>query len=102
MCHTARANIGLVYPATLMMVDSTNFYVKWANFQSDMGVSLKVLRKDTDFSDVTLVCEDGQQIEAQRFYFSNGKLFFSKLVENQQQARPLGWPRGEVKLTRSV
>ena len=85
----------IVEPPSLKMVDSDHFNVKWANFENDMGLSLKVLREDTEFSDVTLVCEDGQQIEAHRFVLATGSIFFQNLLKsNSKHGHPLIYMRG--------
>ena len=36
--------------------------VAWRDFQKNVGGTFCDLREDKDFSDVTLVCEDNQQI----------------------------------------
>ena len=77
------------------MLSLDNLCLQWANFEIDMGVSLKELRKDTDFSDVTLVCEDGQQIEAHRFVLATGSIFFQNLLKtNSKHGHPLIYMRG--------
>ena len=43
---------------------SEKFCLKWNDFQQNIIDSFRDLRKDTDFSDVTLVCEEDNQIEA--------------------------------------
>ena len=40
--------------------------LKWKDFRESVGSAFGELRGDKDFTDVTLVCEDGQQMEAHR------------------------------------
>ena len=37
-----------------------NFCLKWNDFGSDISVAFRELRKDKDFFDVTLACDDDQ------------------------------------------
>ena len=38
------------------------FCLKWNDFQQNINASLHSLREDKDFTDITLVSEDGQQM----------------------------------------
>ena len=46
------------------MTTSEKFSFKSNDFQESASTVFIYLRKDIDFSEVTLVCEDGHQIEA--------------------------------------
>ena len=48
----------------------------WDDFQENMKSAFGKLREDNDFADVTLVCEDGQQVEAHKVI----SLFFFSLI----------------------
>ena len=52
------------------------------------------LRKDNDFSDVTLACEDGHQIEAHKVILSVSSPFFQNLLKRNQHSHPLIYMRG--------
>ena len=39
--------------------------VKWSDFHENINSSFASIRKDFEFTDVTLACEDGQQLESQ-------------------------------------
>ena len=41
-------------------------WLQWNDFKDNADIVLKSLRNDNDFSDVTLVCEDGDPIEAHK------------------------------------
>ena len=36
--------------------------LQWNDFRDDLHTAITNLRKDTDFTDVTLVCEDGSKV----------------------------------------
>ena len=40
--------------------------LQWNDFQDNVKSAFGKLREDKDFSDVTLACEDGQQVEAHK------------------------------------
>ena len=40
--------------------------LEWSDFQENIVSSFGALKEDQDFLDVTLACEDGQQVEAHK------------------------------------
>ena len=59
---------------------SDSFRLKWDDFQVNLVNHLKGSKGDTDFSDVTLVCEDGRQVEAHRMVLAAGSGFFNAVL----------------------
>ena len=51
---------------TVMTEFSKKLFVKWNDFQMNMFSFYQDFRNDGDFSYITLVCDDGQQIEGHR------------------------------------
>ena len=47
-----------------IMNASEKLCLKWNDFQESVTSSFGELRSDTDFTDVTLACDDGTQLEA--------------------------------------
>ena len=41
-------------------------WLQWNDFQDNLKAVFGNLREDNDFADVTLACEDGQQVEAHK------------------------------------
>ena len=58
--------------------------VKWHDFQENMRSSLRELKSDNDFSDVTLVCEDGD-FEVHKVILSASSLFFRRLLKRSRK-----------------
>ena len=52
------------------------------------------LREDNDFTDVTLACEDGQQVEAHKVILAASSPFFQKLLGRNKHPHPLIFMRG--------
>ena len=65
----------------------------WNDFQSHVQVSFGELRTDTDFTDVTLACED-QSIKAHKVVLSACSPFFKKLLKNHPHPQPLIYMKG--------
>ena len=52
------------------------------------------LREDNNFADVTLACEDGQQVEAHKVILAASSPFFQKLLGRKKHPHPLIYMRG--------
>ena len=73
------------------------FLLKWNDFQKNITQSFEILKSDTDFTDVTLACEDGQQIEAHKVILASSSPFFQKLLKKNKHPHPLIFMRGVKK-----
>jgi hypothetical protein len=76
------------------MESSDKFCLKWNDFQTNISASFQDLRRDTDFSDVTLTCDGDTRIEAHRVILAGSSKFFSKVLKQQQHPHPLLYMRG--------
>ena len=76
------------------MHQQEKFCVKWNDFQDNISSSFRFLRRDGDFADVTLACEDGKTIEAHKIILSSSSYFFQKILRKNQPPRPLIFMRG--------
>ena len=45
--------------------------LKWNDFQNNINTAVESLRENSDFADVTLVSEDGQQVAAHKVNLTN-------------------------------
>ena len=70
---------------------------KWNGFQENMGTSFGRLRGTSNFSDVTLVCEDGEQIDLHQIVLAAFSPFLEKLLERKDHPHPLFNMRGITK-----
>ena len=48
------------------MTNSEKLCLQWNDFKQNINAAFGDLRGDKDFTDVTLACEDGQQVEAHK------------------------------------
>ena len=68
--------------------------LKWNDFQDNVITSFGSLRDDTNFSDVTLVCEDGQQFQSHKIILVSSSPFFKNLLTRNMHPHPLIYMRG--------
>ena len=64
------------------------------DFRENVSSAFGDLRQDKEFTDVTLVCEDGQQVEAHKVVLTSSSPFFQKLLGRNKHTHPLIFMRG--------
>ena len=76
-------------------MEGRNLSLDWQNFQSFAFNTLKDLRSDEHFINVTLVCDDGKQFDAHKVILSSSSsVFQSMLTANKRQSHPIIHLRG--------
>ena len=73
---------------------SEKLCLQWNDFQDNIKSAFGNLREDKDFKDVTLVCEDGQQVEAHKVILASSSPFFQKVLGRNKHPHPLMFMRG--------
>ena len=73
---------------------SEKLCLKWNDFQENVNSAFASLRGDIDFSDVTLVCEDGQQLEVHKVILAKSSPFFDNVLRRNEHAQPIIYMRG--------
>ena len=76
---------------------SEKLYLKWTDYRENVNSAFGSLREDNDFADMTLSCEDGQQIEAHKVILVALSPFFQNLLKRNKHPYPLIYMKG-VKL----
>ena len=76
------------------MTSSEKLCLQWNDFKQNISASLGDLRSDKDFTDVTLVCEDGQQVEAHKVILVASSPFLRELLRKNKHSHPLVYMRG--------
>ena len=76
-----------------MTYSSEKFSLKWNDFQQNIVSSFRELRKDSEFSDVTLVCEEDRQIKAHKIILTCSP-FFSAVLNRNTHSHPMIYMRG--------
>ena len=67
--------------------------LRWNDFKENISASFVELRGDKDFTDVTLVCEDGQQVEAHKVVLASSSPLFKDLLRKNSHPHPLVYMR---------
>ena len=73
---------------------SDKLLLQWNDFKENVNSAFGNLREDKDFSDVTLACEDGHQLEAHKVILAASSPFFQKLLRQNKHPHPLIYMRG--------
>ena len=68
---------------------SEKLCLQWNDFQDNIKSAFVNLKTDNDFIDVTLACEDGQQVEAHKVILAASSPFFQKLLGRNKHPHPL-------------
>ena len=76
------------------MTSSEKLCLQWNDFQENLNSAFRELRSDTDLSDVTLVSEDGGQVEAHKVVLASSSPFFANLLKRNKHPHPLIFMRG--------
>ena len=68
---------------------SEKLCLQWNDFKANTNSAFGRLRDDKGFSDVTLACGDGQQMEAHKVILAASSPFFEKILQKNKHPYPL-------------
>ena len=68
--------------------------LQWNDFKENVSSAFGDLREDKEFTDVTLACEDGQQVEAHKVVLVASSPFFLNILKRNKHPHPLIYLRG--------
>ena len=68
--------------------------LQWNEFANNISSAFLNLSSDKDFTDVTLVCEDGQQVEAHKLVLVASSPFFKNILTKSKHPHTLIYMRG--------
>ena len=77
-----------------MQKSGENLCLQWNDFCDNVSSAFRDLRDDKEFTDVTLACEDGQQVEAHKVVLIASSPFFLNLLKKNKHPHPLVLMRG--------
>ena len=67
------------------VMSSEKLCLKWNNFQENVNTAFRSLREDNEFADVTLACEDGEQVEAHKVVLVSSSPFFKEILKRNKR-----------------
>ena len=76
------------------MQATEKLYIRWNDFHENTIAAFKDLKNDSEFTDVTLACEDGQQIETHKVVLFSSSPFLKNLLKKNKHPHPLIYMRG--------
>ena len=68
--------------------------LQWNEFKENAISAFGSLREANEFADVTLACEDGEQIEAHKVILAASSPFFQNLLRKNKHVYPIIYMRG--------
>ena len=77
-----------------MQTMSEKLCLQWNDFKENTIGAFGNLRGKKEFADVTLACEDGEQVEAHKVVLAASSPFFQNLFRRNKHAHPLIYMRG--------
>ena len=77
-----------------MNLSTEKLSLKWNDFQENLCLSVKELKGSVDFSDVTLACDDDEQIEAHKVILAGSSPFFKNILTKNVHPHPFIFLRG--------
>ena len=75
------------------MSESEKLCLQWNDFKDNVTGTFGSLRGDKDFTDVTLLCKDGVQLEAHRVVLASLSPFFDYILKRGKHPNPLIYMR---------
>merc|ERR1712129_393406 len=78
----------------VMYGEEEKLCLKWNDFHENAISAFGTLRDDREFADITLACEDGQQVEAHKVILASSSPFFLNLLRRNKHPHPLIYMRG--------
>ena len=73
---------------------SEKLCLQWNDFKGNVNSAFGRLRDDKELTDVTLACEDGQQMEAHKVILAASSPFLEKILQRNKHPHPLIYLRG--------
>ena len=73
---------------------SEKLCLQWNDFKENITASFGNLRHDDDFTDVTLACEDGKQVDAHKVILATSSPVFKNILKRNKHAHPILYMRG--------
>ena len=68
--------------------------LRWNDFEMNASSAFAQMREDTEFTNVTLVSEDGTQVESHKLILASSSPIFSHLFKTNPHPHPLLYLRG--------
>ena len=78
----------------MKMLDADKLRLQWNDFGDNVKAAFGQHRGNKEFADVTLACEDGQQVEAHKLILASSSPFFKDILKRNKHPHPLIYMKG--------
>ena len=78
----------------MKMLGSDKLRLQWNDFEDNVKAAFGEQRGSKEFADVTLACEDGQQVEAHKVILASSSPFFMDILKRNKHPHPLIYMKG--------
>jgi len=78
----------------MAMASSEKLCLRWTEFADNISNAFYDLKEDKDFTDLTLVCAEHQQVEVHKVVVASSSNFFRKVLKNIKHSHPLVYLKG--------
>ena len=73
---------------------SEKLCLQWNDFKKNVNFAFRKLWDDKEYTDLTLVCEDGQHMEVHKVILASPSPLFEKILQKSKHSRPRIYLRG--------
>ena len=77
-----------------MKLSDGNFFLLWNDFHKNASSTFKEMREDQDFTNVTLACDNNQEIKAHKIILASSSSFFSDMLRKIKHSNPCIYLKG--------
>ena len=91
-----KGNIILLLKRSIILHENMGEHLclQWADFRENVDSAFGRLRYDKVFADVTLACEDGQQMDAHKVILAASSPIFEEILQNSKHPHSMIYLRG--------
>ena len=75
-------------------MENEKYSLSWGEFNQSTSTCFKSLLNDTNFTDVTLACEDDRQLEVHKVIIGSSSAFFQNILLKNSHPHPLIYLKG--------
>ena len=68
--------------------------LQWNDYKENVNSAFGRLRSDKEFTDVTLTCEDGKQIDAHKVVLASSSPFFEEILQRSKNPHLMIYLKG--------
>ena len=80
--------------STFLTIMTEKLCLQWNDYKENVNSAFGRLRSDKEFTDVTLTCEDGKQIDAHKVVLASSSPFFEEILQRSKNPHLMIYLKG--------